>query len=187
MSRLETVLGGDAEGWRTIPGSEGLYSVSNLGRIRSEPQQTSHKGRRRGRILKPYRDSKGYMQFRMCLTAGRNVGMKVHRAVALAFIGPRPAGAQINHKSGNKLDNSFDNLEYVSCRENIRHGWAIGLYAPNHRRGEASSNSKLTNANVHEIRTLRASTRVADLAARFGVTQSTISQICKGRTWKHVA
>ncbi len=111
------------EQWRAVPGSEGLYSVSTEGRIRSQ-----FNGRER--ILRCCRDSKGYPQFAMSLPDGRVLRIKVHRAVALAFLGPRPPGAQINHISGDKNDNSVGNLEYVTCRRNVRHAWEKGLRTP---------------------------------------------------------
>jgi len=176
-----------AEQWRPIPGSEGLYSVSNLGRIRSEPIQTSHVGKRRGRVLKCHRDSKGYRQFAMSLPDGRRVRMKVHRAMALAFLGPRPPGAQINHKSGDKLDNSLANLEYVTCRQNIRHGWRAGLYSGDHARGAKNPFAKLTAVDVRQIRDLSSTMSLGALARRFGVTRQNIRYIVNRETWKHVA
>lgn len=178
---------GFVEQWRPIPGSHGLYSVSSLGRVRSEPVQTSQRGRKRGRILRCNRDSKGYLQFAMSLLEGRRQNMKVHRAVALAFLGPRPPGAQVNHRSGDKTDNTVGNLEYVSCRQNIRHGWSNGLYSAEHARGEKNPVAKLTSDAVRRIRELGTTASLAGLAARFGVTKQNIWLILKGRTWRHVA
>lgn len=176
-----------AEVWRPIPGSDGFYSVSNLGHVRSEPHQTGRVGRQRGRILRCYRDSKGYLQFGMSLPGRRPLKMKAHRAVALAFLGPRPPGAQINHKSGNKHDNSVGNLEYVTCRENIRHGWKSGLYKADHARGEKNRFAKLTAEKVREIRSLGDVMSLTQMARQFGVSKTTIGYIVRGKTWKHVA
>jgi hypothetical protein len=187
MSTSLSTIPQAAEEWRTIPGSEGLYSVSDLGRVRSEPIQTSRLGRQRGRILRCCPGTKGYLQFRLCRLDGRQTTTKVHRVVALAFLGPRPLGAQINHKSGNKLDNSVSNLEYVTCRQNIRHAWRIGLYSRDHMCGERSHRARLTAEDVRHIRSPRANTSLAELARQFGVTKSTVSQVIKRKTWKHVA
>ncbi len=174
------------EQWKPIPGSEGLYSVSDLGRIRSEPIQLCSKGRQRGRVLACHCDSKGYLQFRMSLR-DRRISMKVHRAVALAFIGPRPPGAQINHISGDKRDNSVRNLEYVSCRENVQHSWKTGLCGVEHRRGEHSVIAKLTPDAVREIRRSKAGASLAELGRRFGVSKQCIRLVLIGKTWRHVA
>jgi len=176
-----------AEEWRVIPGSEGYYSVSNLGRVRSEPIQTRRVGRQRGRILKCYPDSKGYPQFSMCLPGGRRKTMKVHRAVALTFLGPRPEGAQINHKSGDKKDNSVANLEYVSCRRNIRHAWARGLRTGAQVQGVKHGRAKLTEDAVRTIRSAPDDVSATDLAKRFGVTVQCIDAVLKRKTWRHVA
>ena len=176
-----------AEEWLPIPGAQGLYSVSSVGRVRSEPIQTSSRGRRRGRVLKCPPDSKGYPQFRMCLRDGRKKTMKVHRAVALAFLGPRPDGHQINHKSGDKFDNSVGNLEYVTCRRNVRHAWQNGLSDAEHSKGERNAAAKLTAQDVRLIRDLAQTTSLSRLAARFGVTKQNLRYVINRETWKHVA
>lgn len=113
--------------------------------------------------------------------------MKVHRAVALAFLGPRPEGYQINHKSGDKHDNTVGNLEYLTCRQNIRHGWRTGLYRGEHARGERNVCAKLTADDVRRIRELRPMMSLAKLARQFGVTAQAIWHVVTGKTWKHVA
>jgi len=175
------------EEWRLIPGSEGYYSVSSFGQVRSEPTNHRTVGRKRGRILKCYPDNKGYHQFSICLPGGRRKTMKVHRAVALAFMGPRPPRAQINHISGNKDDNSVTNLEYVSCRRNIHHAWALGLRTAEQVQGEKHGRSKLTADDVREIRSYCGQTTVKQLAQRFGVTVQCIYAVIKHKTWRHVA
>ena len=107
------------EEWRPVPGAEGYYSVSSLGRVRSEPLPHPCVGRQRGRVLKLSRDSKGYLIFKLCLPGERGRTTKAHRAVAAAFLGPPAGDAQVNHRNGDKSDNRPENLEYVSCRENI--------------------------------------------------------------------
>ena len=169
-----------------IPGSEGYYSVSNLGRIRSEPSATRTTGRQRGRILQCHADTKGYLQFAMCLPGRRTLRMKVHRAVALAFLGPRPQGAQINHVSGNKTDNRAANLEYVSCRQNVRHSWDLGLRTGQQVSGQRHGQAKLTDDQVRAIRSAQG-LPLRTLALQHGVSQQCISQILKRKTWRHVA
>lgn len=168
------------EQWRVIPGSGGLYSVSTEGRIRSHFNRQS-------RVLACCPDTKGYLQFAMSLPGGRRVRMKVHRAVALTFLGTRPQGTQINHISGDKNDNSVRNLEYVSCRENVRHAWAMGLRSPEQVQGERHGRSRLTADKVREIRASHGKATVTELADRFGVTPQNIDCVLKRRTWKHVA
>lgn len=178
--------GVEGEEWRPIPGAEGWYSVSNLGRVRSEPTPRPTSGKQRGRILQPSRDTKGYRIFRLCVPDHRPKPMKVHRAVARAFLGPAPSGMQINHKNGDKDDNRVENLEYVSCRENIRHCWDTGLHGIEHCRGEASNQAKLTEDAVRFIRGAGQQISCGQLAAMFGVSPQTIWLVANRRTWKHV-
>lgn len=113
------------EEWRPIciDGSKWIwrYEVSNQGRVRAHPL-VSARGSKPGRILKTNVDSKGYPQVDLWLDSHRHT-RKIHRLVALAFIGPKPDGCTINHKDSNKTNNRVENLEYISNKENIRHGW----------------------------------------------------------------
>lgn len=176
--------GAPVERWRPVPGSQGLYSVSDLGRVRSELTQ---KGRARGRIMRCSPDSKGYLKLHLSLPGGIDRVIKVHCAVALAFLGPRPPGAQINHRSGDKRDNRVSNLEYVTGLENIRHARAAGLFQANQPRGQKHGMSKLTEDQVRQIRALRGTATLAELAQRFGVAKPTVHHVVTRKTWKHVA
>lgn len=105
--------------WKDIKGYEGLYQVSNLGRVKSlNYNHTKKEG-----ILKPQLTCYGYL--RINLKAKRNKIYSVHRLVANAFI-PKPKGkTQINHINEIKTDNNVSNLEWVTCKENINHGTGI--------------------------------------------------------------
>lgn len=125
------------ETWKPIKGYEGLYEISNLGRVKSLPKfycnnSTLHKER----FLKP-QNKKGYYQVAL-LKNGKPKWISVHRLVAEAFI-EKPPYLQINHKDGNKLNNRADNLEWCTGRENINHSIKIGLQKP---KGHTNSNAK---------------------------------------------
>ncbi|MBN2445645.1 MAG: NUMOD4 motif-containing HNH endonuclease [Phycisphaerae bacterium] len=166
------------EEWRPIEGSDGLYSVSSLGRVRSEPLRRWAPGRQRGRILACNPDSKGYPFFAMCIPQKPIRRPKVHRVVAATFIGPCPEGMQVNHKNGNKADNRVENLEYVTCMENIRHGWRTGLYRRENRTGEKHGRAKVTNATAALMRQSTESCTV--LGRRYRVSRSVVSRIKRG-------
>lgn len=138
-------------------------------------------------MLSPSTNRKGYLWFRVCLPSGMRWSATVHRAVAAAFLGPCPDGIQIDHKDGDKTNNRPENLEYVSCAENIRRCWDNGQHGVEHCQGEANNHAKLTEEDVRSIRAIYPAKNLTELAAMFGVTKANVCQIVKRKTWKHVA
>ena len=107
------------EQWKPIEGTDGRLEISSLGRIKSNLRD--------GRILKANPDPKGYMKVRVTLDRVKRC-FKVHRLVAQAFI-PNPDNLpQVNHKDGDKSNNTVDNLEWISNADNARHAIANGLW-----------------------------------------------------------
>ena len=120
------------EEWKAVEGYEGIYEVSNLGRVRSVDHLARHVSRTgteftvtyKGRIRKPYTDKDGRQRV-MFKKDGKHVAMKVHRLVAEAFI-PNPDNLPyINHKDENPSNNRADNLEWCTHEYNVRYGTAI--------------------------------------------------------------
>lgn len=110
------------EDWVPIEGYNGLYEVSDQGRVRSLPRHTT-----KGKILSPSTDKKGYMRVSLC----REGIVKVYllsRLVALAFIPNMENKPTVNHKNGrNKYDNSKENLEWATYSEQEQHAHSTGL------------------------------------------------------------
>lgn len=105
------------ENWKSVPGYEELYLVSDLGRIMSLYT---------GDILKPSKDQFGYCRF-SASKHKRQKTLRTHRLVGELFI-PNPNNLpQLNHKNGNKEDNSKDNLEWVTDSANKKHAYANKL------------------------------------------------------------
>lgn len=103
------------EVWKDIPGYEGLYQVSNLGKIRRD-----------GRVKKPHMDRGGYLTIWLSKHSKMKC-LKIHRLVAIAFI-PNPEGKKtVNHIDGNKQNNCVHNLEWATHSENIIHANNTGL------------------------------------------------------------
>jgi hypothetical protein len=164
------------ETWRPVIGYEGLYEVSDHGRVR---RVAIGKGSRPGKILH-YGMSKGYRS--VALYRERQRRFYVHRLVAEAFIGSRPAGYECNHKNGDKLDNRPANLEWLTQAENLQHAIRNGLVARKYF-GEEHPQAKITAADAAEIRRLRGVLSQKVIAARFGITDSRVGQIQRGQGW----
>lgn len=120
----------EEERWLPIPGYEGRYEVSNIGRVRSlERMATDSLGRQiviEGRSIKTPQDA-GYPHCGLTAHTGRRKTWKVHQLVLLAFVGPRPAGAiHIRHLNGDPTDCRVANLAYGTASQNaydrVRHG-----------------------------------------------------------------
>lgn len=103
--------------WKTVKDYEGLYEVSNLGRIKSLPRNGTIKEEK---ILKQYEDRYGY--FYVGLRNKKQKKNKVHRLVAEAFINNKENLSQINHIDENKKNNRVDNLEWCSPKYNVNYG-----------------------------------------------------------------
>lgn len=122
--------------WRDIPGYEGLYQASNLGQIRTcEGKITSNAryGKRvwKQRIMKQKlcKNAKGRIDARVILWKdGKERTWLVSRLVALTWCDGYADGLTVNHINGNTLDNSAVNLEWITRKANIQHGFKTGLY-----------------------------------------------------------
>lgn len=98
--------------WRDIEGYEGLYQVSDLGRVKSLYTN---------RILKGSKDAKGYLIVKLCKNSIKS-NKTIHRLVAQAFI-PNPENKpQVNHIDENKTNNMVSNLNWMTSKENNNHG-----------------------------------------------------------------
>lgn len=103
-----------AEEWKWIKGYEGLYQVSNLGRIKS-----FHKSKN-GRIISTKNNTGWYTSFRASAKNGNISTIKVHIAVANAFIGDVPKGSHVHHINENKQDNRAQNLQILKSSEHMK-------------------------------------------------------------------
>ena len=178
---ISTIL--PEEEWRPVVGYEGLYSVSSLGRVRSEDRiiECSNGVSRRHprRILKSHQNLDGYFLLRL-YRDGDGITVKVHRLVLEAFVGPCPERTECRHLDGNPGHNWRENLRWgtrkENCKDTIQHGRSNS--------GEKQRNAKLTETDVRFIRHwLKKGYIQKRIAGVFGVTPQTISHINTGRIW----
>lgn len=165
----------DGEVWRDVPGYGGWYIVSNRGRVWAFKSS---------RLLSQADNGWGYLY--VGLYHGNRRDQRklrtVHRLVAETFLGPCPHGSQVNHKDGDKTNNTLDNLEYMTPAENVGHAINTGLFGSNTGMGR-----KLRANQAVEIRERYAAggTTYKELALEYGVSQLTILQIVNRKTWKN--
>lgn len=100
------------EVWRPVKGAEGLYEVSSWGRVKSL---------RMGRMLSATDNGHGYKIVALGTKNGKKQNRYVHRLVADAFLGGIPEGKEINHIDRDRSNNSLENLEVISHRQNVNH------------------------------------------------------------------
>ena len=170
------------EEWRDIKGFEGVYMVSNTGKVMSFPRKGTKHRKPSLRALSKTRD--GYLKVRL-IGNGKDVTARVHRLVAEAFI-PNPDGKEtVNHIDGNKENNAFANLEWADRHEQLEHAYRMGLKTA--MKGVNNPAAKLSAEQVEEIkkeyvRRSREQGTVA-LGKKYGVNNSTVGDILRGVTY----
>ena len=162
------------EEWKPIKGYEGLYEVSNCGRVKSLAKKVG-KGKREERILKSYSNKKGYLMIGLCKNS-KERGYLVHRLVAEAFI-PNPENKpQINHINGCKDCNIISNLEWVNNSENQLHAVKNGL-KPTKRVKQYSLEGKY----------IRTWDSIREIERELGLKHQNVSKCCKKQKWYKTA
>ena len=154
--------------WKDIPGYEGKYQASSLGRIRSLDRQVGTPGLvggkfMKGRVLRPGPTKSGHLY--VVLGHGAT-GTPVHQLIARTFIGPRPDGTEVCHNDGDPTNNRIENLRYDTRTNNI-----LDVYKAGKRWRKLSLED--VKAILNEPPTV---TGVA-LAKKYGVSQTTISRV----------
>lgn len=165
--------------WKTY--IDGHYEASTEGRVRSVDKTVLFKGTpgiRRGIVLKPTINSKGYLTVVICVD-GTRATKYVHQIVAITFLDNPEDKPTVNHKDGNPANNKLSNLEWNTFEENYQHAQNNGLIS--------AGNVKLKEEEVSEIKQLIASgLSNPELSKMFGVNRATIRNIRIGRNWTHV-
>ena len=161
------------EEWKDVVGYEKYYQVSNYGNIRHI----------KNGVLKQTQRNKGAKYLCVHLSVNGNAKVvSVHRLVAEAFLGPPPIGHEVRHLDGNPKNNFLNNIAWGTKKENRNDRTLHGR--DNLPYGELASWSKLTEK---EVKLIKKSTDTSkNLSIKFDVSPSTIDDIRRRRTWKHV-
>ena len=162
--------------WKNVTDFEDVFEISDSGELRNK--KTS-------KILKQHKRKSGYMQVATKLGGrnGTNVCFKIHRLVAESYL-PNPLKlSDVNHKDGNKENNSVTNLEWTTHADNMQHAVDTGLIIPR----PATSLRKLTDTEVAEIRS-RAKAGCSTngyraLALEYSVSKRAIADIVNLKTY----
>lgn len=148
---------GTKERWRDVPGYEGKYRISDKGRVKSINRITKDKNgicyKHNGRMLRPAKDSLGYLRVGLAKESKMGVFL-VHHLVLFAFVGKRPKGMQARHfPDRNPANNRLNNLQWGTPKENGQDKKAHGTSKWHGlNRGENHGNSILTEEMVKWMR-----------------------------------
>ena len=157
------------ENWKAIAGYEGIYEVSDLGRVKS----LNYNRTGTEKILKPQNNTRGYLQ--VCLRKyGQRKFLLVHRLVAEAFIPNTNNLTTVNHKDEVKTNNVASNLEWMSVKDNNNYG------TRNKRAGEALSKQvQMFDKSTGELLATFPSICEAEMIT--GIAHQNISTCCNGK------
>lgn len=178
-----------SETWKPVPGYEGAYEVSDLGRVRSVEHFVPRVGRWGetqslrvpARAKTAWVAENGYLRVGLS-KGGRGHRADIHRLVAAAFLGPCLDGLQVRHLNGLPTDNRLSNLQYGTVAENAADRLAHGRQPL----GEAHSQHKLMAKDIPVIRARFGKESDAQIAEDYGVSDTNIRNIRTGRIWRHV-
>lgn len=168
--------------WKDVPGYEGRFQASNIGRVRTPPPDVFDAEKfssnvKPGAVYSPWLGKNGYLYIS---TQHKGVRRKLlpHRLVALAFVDGYFQDATVNHIDHNRQNNVATNLQWMTRSQNTADVWSSGVIA---HYGEKHPSSVLSDADAEAIRLARKSgERAQDIADRFGVSKWNIYKIAQG-------
>ncbi len=168
------------ESWKEIDGLEEFYQISNLGRIKSLRKTNGVQNR----IIKTHVDRDGYRVAGLTLNQ-KTINKRIARLIALAFI-PNPSNLPlVNHKDGDKQNDSISNLEWCDFSYNTQHAYTNNLI--DNVKGTRSHWAKLDELQARTILSLK-DDHLSDsqIAKYFKVDTETVRKIHIGENWKHL-
>lgn len=162
------------EHWKDIKGFEGLYQVSDFGRVKS----LNYNHTNESRILKTRKQRNGYLLVNLN-KKGKQYFFLVHRLVAETFLENPENLPQVNHKDENKTNNRVENLEWKSPKDNCNHG------TRNERSAKTRTNGKLSKQVLQYTKNgefVKEWVSLSEIKRKLGYNKSAISKVCRGNT-----
>ncbi|HBI91157.1 MAG TPA: hypothetical protein DDY58_01255 [Terrisporobacter glycolicus] len=159
--------------WKDIKGYEGIYQISNLGRVRSLNYRRTGKAK----TLKGFITTKGYIQIKL-----QNKHILMHRLVAEAFISNFKNYPYINHIDGNKTNNLVNNLEWCTARENTVHAYKNRLIDKEKKAEQQRKllkGKKIRSKKIVCITSGEFFDSIIQASNKYNVSDSDISKCCK--------
>lgn len=177
------------EQWKDIDGYEGIYAVSNLGRVKSldrivvyiDGRQHTYKEKI---LVQAISKVNGAYYVHLYKNQSRK-NMIVHRLVAKAFILNPENKAEVNHIDGNRSNNTVENLEWSTKIENMHHAFRTGLI---NNTGTNHGVNVYSDEKILHVKELLQEGKLTQkqIAEVTGVKKGTVEQVAQGKTWKHL-
>lgn len=165
--------------WKDIEGYEGLYQVSNLGRVKSLPRFRNNQFNGSEIIMKPHFIN-GYLNI-MLVKDGIKKRFFVHRLVACAFI-PNPYNLPfVNHKDENKENNCVDNLEWCTAKYNSNYGNRNKKMLESRNKNGGSWSEKCVEQYTKDGQFVKEYKSLNEASRQTGVSLIGISLVCRGK------
>ena len=169
------------EVWRDIQGYEGLYQVSNKGRVKSVERYDSLGRAVKERILYQHKEKKGYMRVSLS-KFGIQSYFKVHRLVANAFIENHDKLPQINHIDEDKCNNTVSNLEWCTNQYNSSYGTRVDriLSSRGQSRKQKPNGRRKISQYTRDGVLLKTWDNAKEVKKSIGIDNGDIAKCCKG-------
>lgn len=167
------------ENWIDVKGYEGLYQVSNLGRVKSLPKIFRYKMSPERILKQSIQPGKEYLRVNLSKNGKAKV-VKVHILVLIAFVSDRLDGMYGCHNDGNPQNNVSENLRWGTAVSNQKDRVIHGTSAI----GEGNGRAILSKQDVLEIRNSPLSEK--ELSLKFGISQKYVFRVRSKKTWKHI-